>query len=249
MTPEIGLIYNSDATLRVDLYYEGANAIPKAGLVLYVPLANDTSTAETGQAITKNGNPTYQVMDGIPCVYVNQYSNSLTINSAGVPDGDKPATWSLWVKEVNGHLISLRSTGPINGIDYTQGISFESEVYKGGYYSDQETWINVYENLGSKWHHIVMTRDSNAVYSMYCDGVHKKSGQLSSMGDNGGSLALGYLAYYSSWGATGYVSNIRIYNRVLTQKEITVLSKEFISAEDVPGIPPGGGEWIGQTYG
>ena len=234
MTPVIDSIYNADTTLRINAYYTNPALIPAQGLVLHVLLANETSTAETGQAITKRGNPTWQTVDGIPCVHVDNYSNSLTINSDGVPSGTDPATWSLWVKEVNGYLISMKNAYDDNGIAYVEIISFADAAYRYGtgvVGDDNAAWASLDKITDNKWHNIVMTRDEQGIYKVYCDGVLNGTGSKAGYPrTNGGFLALGYLAYYSSWGATGYVSNIRIYNRVLSQDEINVLASEFTPA-------------------
>lgn len=240
MVPVISSIYSADAKLLIYAYYANPDLIPTHGLVLHVSLTGDKASAETGQTITKNGNPRYQVIDGIPCVYVNHYNNSLTINSNGVPTGNEPATWSLWVKEISntggesdGHLISLKNGQAIDGIDYVQGINFNitstQNLGAGVYSGESTTWAIMEDSLSTDWHHIVMTRNTEGLHCFYCDGVLKAEKVIpeASYAINGGFLSLGYLAYYSGWGASGYVSNIRIYNRALTQDEIAVLANEF----------------------
>ena len=89
-------------------------------------------------------------------------------------------------------------------------------------------------NLSSLvWHHIVYTSDSNGLAKIYIDGVQISSYQGVPVNNinYSGSFNIGRLNFpsYDTWG--GKLDDIGIWNRVLTQQEITNLYNSVSSSE------------------
>ena len=75
---------------------ESVAAPPANGLVFYASLSEESSTAETGQALTKTGTVTYHTVEGLPCA---RFDTKYSYLSATVPNmtGVLTGTISLWI--------------------------------------------------------------------------------------------------------------------------------------------------------
>ena len=197
--------------------------IPTEGLVLYIPLKENKTTAETGQNLTTVGTVNFLTESGIPCGYFNS-SNYITFNTDNLPTGSSPRTISLWSKiQTYGYVFTYGdySSTRLFGLQYrTPDIVYFTQ-HGGGVY------VNSTKDLTS-WHHICMTlTNSNALNCVfYVDGV-----KYDLKSDGGGTIntnnTTGHLMGRSGYHETGYLSSIRLYNRILTEEEIILLSKEF----------------------
>jgi hypothetical protein len=77
-----------------------------------------------------------------------------------------------------------------------------------------------------KWYRIVVTLSAAGVERLYVDGVFQQEKSHTGIATNGNNLIIGNQVEQSAY-FRGDISGCRIYDRVLTQDEITMLSKEF----------------------
>lgn len=215
-----GYCHGYDNFSNANILYQ---IIPTDGLVLYIPLKENKTTAETGQSLTTVGTVNFQTESGIPCGYFNS-SNYITFNTDNLPTGSQPRTISLWSK-VNdfGYVFTYGdySSQRFYGLQYRSNDIVYFTQHGGGVY------VNSTKDLKT-WHHVCMTlTDSNALNCVfYVDGV-----KYDLKSDGGGYInttnTTGHLMGRSGYHQTGYLSSVRLYNRVLTEEEIILLSKEF----------------------
>ena len=229
ITPVVGAVYDEGCTFEAKRYKIG---LPESGLVLYAPLSNREETAETGQAITERGTITYSQVNGIACAHVSTYNNSIDIDSTDIPSG-QPRSYSIWVlktqnntTEGTGLVLSLLGQ-KVSGIDYTDFISlYDSSIQGGVAGASEAVKSGTYSN--NVWYHVAITiGPTDPHIKLYINGTFEASTTLSHESTNEGKLCIGYLSYYNSWGFTGHVAALRVYNRVLTSEEIAALFAEF----------------------
>jgi hypothetical protein len=218
--PSIGSYY-TDGCLITCIPYFGWEA-PSSGLVFYAPLKTvDETTAQTGENLTFS-NSTNSVQDGIYCVAFNSgYMNCIGANA---PTGNSPRTVSMWVKQ-------MQTVGefPIGGYGASdssgQNEFFSFRLYNGriGIWGDDADWDTYYDITQTVWHHYLWLNDG-ATDKIYIDGVFVAERSYTR------DTANNYI-FIGGYGHTSdvnqYVTAFRIYNRVLTQDEITVLANEF----------------------
>ena len=205
--------------------------VPTDGLVFYAPLDKASTTAETGQELITSGNVVYETVDGIPSAY---FDGSSTIympdNSADIatlPSGNDPSTMSVWFKSTGnewGNLVGycgnedtarciwLHSDGTISSSD-------GSNIMHGAGFRDDTN------HFGSNWCHALITYDGTTL-ELYIDGVKKSTYAVSLNTD---TIRFGIANWpwtHNTYYFTGYLAAARIYDRVLSQDEITRLASE-----------------------
>lgn len=72
------------------------------------------------------------------------------------------------------------------------------------------------------WHHVV-ARQEGTTGSLYVDGVRRASGTLPAIGNGAGSISFGRFNSGDHWYFNGQIDEVRIYNRALSDKEISEL--------------------------
>lgn len=197
------------------------NAVPTTeGLVFYA-LSNSGQIIETGQTYDSYGEITYNSEQKIPCYYFNGDSCIITsINPEGT--GYTENTISFWIK-----CISL--------YDYDNRYFFCSHntnesylIFSGArnsfsYYPSHINWnVNVSTNV---WYHVCITTKNNE-RKAYVNGENVDSGNWDYATSLNGMI-IGARATDWDGKMYGYISSLRIYNRVLSEDEIKILSKEF----------------------
>lgn len=242
VVPEVGRIYTADALVKIATYFNG---MPDEGLVFYAPLSHMVSSAETGQPLTQisadSSYPVkYVIENGIPCAaFGSAYDGvdhgycGLTFPSEGMPSGTNPRTISCWVK-----LYSMNTS------DVFLGLGTTSRAARFGlrWYSNYQTFIvdghytgvrmeNQIED-GLSWHHIVFTFDESNINGaqFYVDGtavstIPDGSENMSTVLPSYCVIGAGEYGNYARF--DGWLSSVRIYNRVLSFEEITALANEF----------------------
>lgn len=199
--------------------------IPTKDLIFYTSLSED-GLIESGQNLTKSGTITYQKIDNISCAYFN--GNSYLLGNNIFEPGYKSLSICCWVKYV-GIVNNYKS------IYYIGNSSRSSSRCFGLYYYnnnglDFSSADNELQNTGIISHNIwnclclIQNAELN-ISKVYLNGneILSKSRSINLLTDRftiGCQTALGD---YSNC----YISSIRGYNRVLTQEEIILLSKEF----------------------
>lgn len=224
-TPKVGKIYNADATIEVGKYNKLIN-IPEDGLVFYAPLSTDASTT-TGQSINTVGTVSYGVVNNVPCAYFDGSCYLETRDMQKIPYSGAERTLTFWFKGGNGsNTFGYGHTGWGQGLWFVLRCS-SSYISFTGYGSGNDFGFSFDENDG--WNVLVATVSGNNI-KIYVNskliGEHTMSDTCPNAND---VMRIGTHCYDGDINTmySGYLSSIRIYNRVLTEEEITALSKEF----------------------
>lgn len=238
-TPTVGTSYNADATVRVDKMFEGGSALPEDGLVFYAPLAEASTTAETGQALITQGTVTYSEVNGIPCAYINGTAGSCiySTDSTNIPVGSSASTMSVWV--------NFKTKSSTNDFAFTYGRGYDNALRGIGCIKNWETGIDyiaaaTYGSAGDTfstvqfttgvWYHICASFSGNK-NSLYIDGILAAEKDYSELATDFLAITLG--GYFSdidsglSEYSDCYLAGARVYNRVLTAEEVAQLASEF----------------------
>ena len=203
----------------------GHLVMPIDGLVFYAPLNGNNVTAATGQILTTSGTVSYDIVNNVPCAYFNN-SN---INSAvsGLPTGGSARTISLWLKASNVRKSYMLSYGSEAGSRYCTLVISDSGYLLGFVAWGNDHQINTNYDL-TKWTHYLATYE-NGVLKLYVNGNQEKQIQIS-LNTGSSNVYLGSRISNTEY-FNGYIAAARIYDRVLTQDEITLLSREFSPTE------------------
>jgi hypothetical protein len=194
--------------------------LPKDGLVFYAPLAEVSTTAETGQALTTSGNVTYSTVDGIPCAVFDGSSVITTEDNIAV-SGTQPVSISGWIKSY-GYLTEWPCAVMIGSESRALMLRLGTRydfIYASG--SGYDLISNI--DATDKFHHVVATFDGDTM-AYYIDGTFQ--------GDMQAPLNIAVDKLFignspSSHRFNGAVSSVRVYDRVLTDDEIKQLAGEF----------------------
>lgn len=211
------------------LYKKPASSIPTDGLVAYYPFngnANDESGnghngTVTGATLTTdrkgNANSAYHFN-------TNQYINT----GANIPtaiNSTAKLTISAWVKtssssDFHSIIVSRNGTGNIIGLSIPNQFYAQLANNSGNWYYTVSP--SSYNN--GSWHHIVMTYNGS-VLSLYIDGNLIASNTFNINLIVSQSFYIGYDTAFGRY-MVGDIDDIRIYNRALTQSEVTLLYNE-----------------------
>ena len=234
--PVINGIYSIDALVVISDLYQGIPQISTEGLVFYASLDGTyPSTAEIGGSLTTSGSVSYSTVGGIPCASFNGSSYIYKSYSSGdLPTGYSVATVSLWAKPVDisnrGSLVHWGSPNASGATHRKFSLVTTSIVFNNN--STYSYMTNVSDP--NNWHNYTfIMREKDGTYNpldFYVDGQKLGTQQISLNTDSSGNLVMGVDSYqpsskYSPY--IGYLSSVRIYNRVLSDIEILALSKEF----------------------
>ena len=238
---------------------ESVMAPPANGLVFYASLSEESSTAETGQALTKNGMVTYQTVEGLPCARfdaTNSYLSATVPNMAGVLTG----TISIW--------IYISGNAGKNATDYPRFFTFgdKSKPNNGficGTWAKPGGTINYQSNNSSntwpsanyplrkgRWINFVSTVTESGFLQSYVNGEGGESCELGAITINDPSVYINYID--GDYGVDGiYIADVRMYNRILSASEIQSLAFEhnptkslFIPLKTAYGTPQAGQKGI-----
>lgn len=218
ITPKNGKIYTADALAEIKNLYNGSDPT----MVFYAPLSEYVDNAETGQSISYTGEPSFNVIGGIPCV-----SNSrILINddNSNFPVRGASRTLSGWVRFIrvaNSWTFAFGAGG-----DDTNTLSMGGNEGKILCYSRENSLKTNVSIEANKWYHLLATYDGTTL-NMYINGILSGTQNKTLNTENEPGVYVGYLATQSSYDFDGYVSAVRLYNRVLTDSEIAELASEF----------------------
>lgn len=197
--------------------------VPKEGLLYYASLNGSTPyKAETGQTLQLNGSISYTTADGIPCAYFNGGS-SIDATIDGLPTSNSARTVSLWLKAAKVQKSYMLAYGYQEPSQYFCLMIGQSLNHLGfvGWSADYQ--ISAYYDL-TKWTHYLVTYGDGTL-TMYANGKSQKTVSVS-LYTGSSKVYLGSRIYNSEY-FKGYIAAARIYNRVLSQDQITMLSKEL----------------------
>ena len=193
----------------------------------YVPF-DGSSVTPTGEELTSNGIVTYGYDGKIPYV---ELSGSQIIQSDGANDWcykGSPFAVSIWVKDVTSSSLQCAfsyGTGQKNKL-FSVFVSNNKLCVQGS--NDVNNEYHSPSNVldGSKWTNIVVNQ-FGTYEDFYINGV--KIGTFNwvrEITNTDNVFVFGYEKDHSSY-YSGKLSTFRYYNRVLTEKEIQQLAKEF----------------------
>jgi len=173
----------------------------------------DDFIGTTGTAISQNQNWTISA-------WVK--AGSLSQSAAILVNGNSTATAG------NGygmHVLNTDITGPGN---------FFYLHYPG------QVLINsgfTFNNINT-WHHVVITRDANAIGKMYFDGVLSATTTTASINPAGGDFRIGSATNNGFW--NGAIDEVKVYNNALTDAQVQqeFLASSFaVSTNTITGSP------------
>lgn len=177
-----------------------------------------------GNTPSLSGNATFGEVNGIKCLQCNGNTKIDYPQTDDLPTGNTPRTMSAWVS-------ANYNTGSWDfmcgfGDDDRQTMSYAFygstiRFYKGGLDVDMQ---NNYP-FDNTWVHLLTTFDGST-FKAYTNGVLISSWNISFSTSNR-SVYLGYLGTQNAYNYHGNITSFRIYNRVLTDKEIQQLANEF----------------------
>ena len=218
-TPKFGRIYNDSADIIVSGLWTG---IVEDGLIRYAPLSGAEPMDALGESLTTDGSPVFGVDSGISCAAMDStsyigYTNAITSLSS--------YTFSIWMKRIGEGIFTLSggyygSGGNEVWLIYTNDSQIALNDGESNFYTTTDTFTG--------WQHICVVW-TGSVFRLYIGGI-KQGSDISHSYNSSGSL---YAYINSIERATPYVHGeakyaaFRLYNRVLTDDEITTLSKEF----------------------
>lgn len=193
---------------------KSAETMPTDGLVFHAPLSEESSTAETGQALSSSGTITYQTYKGIQCAHFSYADISSQFSDYVTP---YPMTFAIWAAPDATDSRALWSFENDKPLMYWNGRNGSYHVYSPD--------CKVSTANAGDWHHIAWSINSDLSSTYYFDGV--AMGTTTS--DNTStikSLWIGYRnSYQPQW--IGYLAGFRIYNRALSDAEIKTLAGEY----------------------
>ena len=239
-----GIIVRSSQFVGHALYSKSAEAMPTEGLVFHASLSEESSTAETGQALTKNGTITYETLLGIPCITKGDTDACLSapLSVEGV------FTLSFWIKTTyTGEYIGMAYVGELCIFDTLSNPNFQFSAKKN--YSERVNFQGIskpFKWRDGSWHHIALSITSTES-KLYCDGTLISTA-------SGVNISASSSHAYIGWdndgdNAAASYAQFRIFNRALTDAEIKLLAGEykpeevkkmFIAVKEQSAIPEDG---------
>ena len=201
------------------------NPIIRDGLILYIPMDNHRDYAYTGQQITyMNGDVgVYGKYKGIPCRTVSNAATThrLEIDVDNIPIGNAPRTFTFWYCR---HSISSGVTlGGYGDFLYAKRWSMCEQIQSINLVLTQH--VNPSRSFKPQqdtWVFLAFTYDGS-ICKIYGNG-----NQLVSSLENLNTSKTIFSIMGSDILITDYrMSGVRVYNRVLSQNEITRLYQEF----------------------
>ena len=203
--------YKQEEVKNIFIAVKEQSAIPDDGLIFYASLSEESSTAETGQALTKNGTITYQTYKGIPCAH---FSSAYILSQLSDYVTPYPMTFAIWAAPDTTDSRALWSFSNDKPL-----------MYWNGSYHVYEPDHNVSAANVGDWHHIAWSINSDRSSTYYFDGV--AMGTVTSSNTSAiKSMCIGYRnGNQPQW--IGYLAGFRIYNRALSADEISALANEY----------------------
>ena len=217
------------------------STIPTDNLILYMALKDNQTSPEVvdSDVFTTNyeGNynsANYQVVDNVPCLYLDSNSNiTLTRGNKEI----RQATFAYWGKfnDSSQCIItnSYDTSACVNGgAEFWLAFSATNAYFTSGSHLGNIIFVDI--AISPEWHHIAVTWDMDTNYMyLYLDGVligecTDQSWLAPNINRSGFILSVNNLYRASSviYGNGNY-SSVRMYDRVLTAREIKALAREF----------------------
>ena len=215
---------------------ESPSVIP-TDYVFYAPLTNaSTTSSETGQKLTYNGNVISETIDGIQALHLVS-GNVVVDDTTVIPTGRNAFTQSIWF-----YIPLWQKCGVFtHGVTSThhsihiQCNDTKSRLNGGGWFLDYAITNSLSIN---QWHHVVQMYDGTA-FSAYLDGVFMTTSTNTNVDVQAGKIAIGRQTDGSERSRDIYVSHARLYDRVLDTTEVQALYSELSPATAEQTTPTG----------
>ena len=229
-TPEVDKVYDSEAMIEVANLWTNYIPMPTDGLIFYTALKEQKSSDELGTPLTYYGSPKQSyVYDDELKQTVCKFEGGAIATPANQYVLPKQITMSMWVKAFTDASAPWALNMQKQGSAKSYLLRTDSVVVWNNSY-DQE-FVLPDSNDRTKWHHYSMTCDGQNLRG-YLDGSLVVSQQIStsSFGSSDyAPISIGTNSGFSENSADfeGYITAVRVYNRVLSDDEIKLLSREF----------------------
>ncbi|MEY2924171.1 MAG: hypothetical protein RLZZ337_719 [Bacteroidota bacterium] len=215
-------------------YFANGQALD-SGLVLCIPIQNNVKEAVFNRTIISFGYTLTNDRNGVPnqAIKFNGTTNYIEVDSFGFWLPEKEITISFWAKteEVKSHFVCvMMPNNPNNRLSIV--INYNHSGLKYHFWDVQNTGDGrlgvtpIYED--NNWHHYTFTNSyTSGEMRAYKDGIllERKYTYVSTKQGNR-NLRIGKGDVPGS-NFHGSIDEFRIYNRVLSQQEVTLLQKDF----------------------
>ncbi len=224
-TNSSGTSYGNEITFRT------TNVDILTGLIAYFPFngnANDESGNENHGVI--NGSTLTSDRNGFSNLAYNFSSGSNLIGTSKSYNSPNSISYSVWFKTSTAttfsHIIGFNNGQNLHGGSWDRTLYIKNN--KIGFYTfnGAETFNEVDANvIDNKWHHCVVSMDQGGS-KIYVDGNLLSTKPTQNIGQsNIGYFRIGGLSPNNANNSmVGSYDDVRIYNRALTQEQITYLS-------------------------
>lgn len=222
---EFGYPIRYDVASEAGISY---SAVPKLGLSLYAPLNKDVEFTQNGELITKIGNPTFTTVDGIDCVNFNGNSGLAISDTAIDTDGNLTICYKMRYNTINDGALFYIGQANSGTEDLLQMLDYSTEKAMIGTARAEYCHVVNAPITIDKWYNVALVR-ANGYLKYYVDGVLADSVAWTRPIYKRGEINIGcgYWSGQYTWYFNGCMSKFLVYNRVLTDKEIKALAKEF----------------------
>jgi hypothetical protein len=165
----------------------------------------------------------------------NGRSDYIEIPAINIPNAITVAAWVYSEKFVqNGFIVTK------NPVNKQWALFFESDGYLKWRSSSADQAVRCPAPANRSWHHIVAKQEGTNA-SLYIDGVLCASAALPAIGNGAGSLTVGRFDGGKYYYFNGRIDDLRIYNRALSDSEVSELFR-LNNSELPPSVstaPPG----------
>ena len=232
-TPEIG-----KKGLVIDLPEE---EMPTNGLVFNASFGSDSHTAETGQTMTfGTSGIEFGVHEGIPSISMNRGGSIISFPADDLPISNSPFTISVWFSNPSNDgqesiiIWGPSSSGQMLFLCFNEG-QLRLDTWFGG------TSFEVGNLFSADWQLLDVVYDGTTL-KVYINAVLVGSVTITlATGTSATAYIGGHPEHEFGW--SGYLADLRIYNRALSESEMKTLlrrfkkRKLFLPLEESAGVP------------
>ena len=209
VTPQVGKIYSADALVYGVNLYQG---IPTDGLVFYAPLYEKKTTAETGQIMSHGGSYSYETYQDVPSLVLNKGYVNVDDASTLKPLGSvfTLCFWSNTSSDEDITVFAVRDSI----VTYWDTCCINGEYYL------------VEDRTKGRWYFTAYVQNGS-IGQGYINGVKLSTQYNNTLDLNTATRLVIGARQDDSFSWIGALSSFRIYNRALSDKEISLLAAEF----------------------
>ena len=232
-TPEIG-----KKGLVIDLPEE---EMPTNGLVFNASFGSDTHTAETGQTMTfGTSGIEFGTYNNIPSISMNRGGSIISFPADDLPTSNNPLTISVWFSNPSNDgqesiiIWGPESSGQMLFLCFNKGL-LRLDTWFGG------TSFEVENLFSADWQLLNVVYDGTTL-KIYINAVLVGSVTITlATGTSATAYIGGHPEHEFGW--SGYLADLRIYNRALSESELKTLlhrfkkRKLFLPLEESAGVP------------